>query len=231
MSVIYMAIKIIGIIYPVKGWKTMVLRIPHRDAAAEVKVMKRTKAETAETRKRIVKVAAQEFRRNGISGTGVADIMSAAGLTHGGFYRHFESKDHLLAEACEASMKALVQSAADAAAGGHRAFLKHLEEFLSAENRDDSLGGCPLVAMGNELARADKATRHVASDGFKQLVAIIAKQEFVKDTRSAKAYAVFTLSAMIGAVTMSRIMDDRKLSDLILEATKDCLANLQPKPQ
>src|SRR5260221_12464093 len=66
--------------------------------------MKRSKQETAETRKRIVETAATEFRRNGIEGTGLADLMGAAGLTHGGFYRHFDSKDHLLAESCAAAV-------------------------------------------------------------------------------------------------------------------------------
>src|ERR1700722_19819358 len=115
--------------------------------------MKKSKAETAITRKRIVQVAAQEFRRKGIQQTGVADIMAAAGLTQGGFYRHFESKDQLIAEACAASMAKLVESAATAAQSSEEAFLIHIEKFLSCANRDDWLGGCPLVFVGSELAR------------------------------------------------------------------------------
>jgi TetR/AcrR family transcriptional repressor of nem operon len=72
--------------------------------------MKRSKQETAETRKRIVETAATEFRRNGIDGTGLADLMGAAGLTHGGFYRHFDSKDHLVAESCAAAVDSVVES-------------------------------------------------------------------------------------------------------------------------
>src|ERR1700722_12643480 len=107
--------------------------------------MKKSKAETAITRKRIVQVAAQEFRRKGIQQTGVADVMAAAGLTQGGFYRHFASKDQLVAEACAASMSDLVQAADAAVEAGDDAFLKHVENFLSCKNRDDWLGGCPLV--------------------------------------------------------------------------------------
>src|SRR5258708_39327308 len=72
--------------------------------------MKRSKHETAETRKRIVETAATEFRRNGIDGTGLADLMGAAGLTHGGFYRHFYSKDHLVAESCAAAVDSVFES-------------------------------------------------------------------------------------------------------------------------
>jgi TetR/AcrR family transcriptional regulator, transcriptional repressor for nem operon len=67
--------------------------------------MKKSKLEAAETRRRIVKTAAAEFRRNGIHATGLSDVMAAAGLTHGGFYRHFDSKDELVAEACAAAME------------------------------------------------------------------------------------------------------------------------------
>src|SRR5260221_13930201 len=72
--------------------------------------MKRSKQETAETRKRIVETAATQFRRNGIDGTGLADLMGAAGLTHGGFYRHFYSKDHLVAESCATAVDSVVES-------------------------------------------------------------------------------------------------------------------------
>jgi TetR/AcrR family transcriptional repressor of nem operon len=191
--------------------------------------MKKSKVETAETRKRILEVAAQAFKSNGINGTGVSEIMAAAGLTHGGFYRHFASKEQLVAEACAASMDVLVQSAETASAGGRNAFLKHLHEFLSAGYRDNSLGGCPLVAMGSELVRSDADTRHAASQGFQELVEIIAKWNLVQDTASAKDGAIFTLTSMIGAVTMSRIIDDPALSDRILRVARKRLADPSKK--
>jgi TetR/AcrR family transcriptional repressor of nem operon len=122
-------------------------------------------------------------------------------------------------------MDVLVESAEAAAEGGDATFLKHLQEFLSAEYRDDSLGGCPLVAMGSELARADTKTRRVASQGFQDLVDIIAKRNRLAGAQSAKADAIFTLSSMIGAVTMARIMDDPQLSDQILAIARKRLAN------
>lgn len=193
--------------------------------------MRKSKAETAETRKRIVNVASQVFKCNGIHATGVSEIMAAAGLTHGGFYRHFESKEQLVAEACAVSMEELVGAAEIAVNGGEEAFLKHVQEFLSSEYRDDRLGGCPLVAMGSELARADADTRRAASSGFEGLIDLIAKRSRFKDPGAAKADAIFTLSSMIGAVTMSRIVDDPELSDLILESTRTRLLELSTGPK
>ena len=187
--------------------------------------MKKSKAETANTRKRILEVAARAFKNNGMHATGVAEIMAAAGLTHGGFYRHFSSKEELIAEACGASMRILVESAAAAVEGGPESFLNHIEDFLSAGYRDDTLGGCPLVAMGSELVRADARTRRAVSQGFEQLIDIVAKWMPDDDAQTATANAMFTLSSMIGAVTMSRIVDNRELSDQILDVAKKRLAN------
>lgn len=193
--------------------------------------MKKSKAETAETRKRIIEVAAQAFKSKGITATGVAEIMSAAGLTHGAFYRHFASKEQLVAEACATSMEVLIESAEVAAEGGQAAFLKHLEDFLSGECRDDTLGGCPLVAMGSELVRADPQTRRAASQGFEQLIDIVARWTPAEDLAAAKDEAMFRLSAMVGAVTISRILDNPELSDRVLSVTKQRLTDQLAKPR
>jgi TetR/AcrR family transcriptional repressor of nem operon len=182
--------------------------------------MRKSKADTAETRKRIIGVAQQTFKSRGIHATGVAEIMAAAGLTHGAFYRHFSSKEQLVAEACAASMETLVESAELAATGGDVTYLKHLENFLSNQYRDNRLSGCPLVAIGSELVRADVDTRRAASQGYQDLIDIMATRSTFKDSDAAKEDAIFILSSMIGAVTMARIVDDPDLSDLILEATK-----------
>lgn len=191
--------------------------------------MKKSKEETAQTRKRIIEVAAQEFRRHGIHETGVAEVMAAAGLTQGGFYRHFESKDHLVTEACAMSMQNLVDAAKAAIASGDEGFLQHVEKFLSGENCENWLEGCPLVFIGSELARADMKTRRAASQGYRQLVDVIANDAKYKDSPDARAEAIFMLSAMIGAVTLARIVDDKKLSDQILEETKRHISGLLKK--
>jgi TetR/AcrR family transcriptional repressor of nem operon len=186
--------------------------------------MKKSKAETALTRKRIVEVASQAFKTNGIQATGVAEIMQSAGLTHGAFYRHFESKEQLVAEACGAGMDVLVESAR-AAAESDAAFRKHVESVLSAEYRDDCLGGCPLTAMGSELVRADPETRKIVSEGYKELISALSKRGPHQGTKTAEADAVFTLCSMVGAITMSRIVDDPRSSAQILDVARRRLVN------
>jgi TetR/AcrR family transcriptional regulator, transcriptional repressor for nem operon len=193
--------------------------------------VKKSKAETAETRKRIVKVASEVFRSNGINATGVSEIMSAVGLTHGGFYRHFDSKEQLVAEACAESLEVLAEGYGAAADKGEMAFLKVLEHYLSAEYRDSNECACPLVANGSELARADKEIRQVATRGFENLIEIIAKRYRANGSPTAKADALFTLTAMIGAGTMARVVDDPELSDQIFQVTRKRLASRAGKPQ
>lgn len=178
--------------------------------------MRKSKAETEETRRRIVDLAARAFRRNGIATTGVAEIMAAAGLTHGGFYRHFGSKDQLVAEACSAGLGSMVESYRSASEGGRDAFVERLRSSLTPAYRDDRSGGCPLVAMGSELARGDVATRRAASSGFRELVDEIARWLPAKSGREARDDAIAVLTGMIGAVTMSRVVDDEDLSARIL---------------
>ncbi|MFS8974484.1 TetR/AcrR family transcriptional regulator [Cupriavidus necator] len=181
--------------------------------------MKKSKAETAETHKRIVEIAAQTFKKKGIDATGVAEIMVAAGLTHGAFYRHFASKDALVAEAAGASMDVFVEAAQAAAAKGPSAFVKYLQDYLTSEFRDGVLGGCPVIQMGSELARADTSVREGIAKGLKQLIDIAVKLAGDKPGASVQDDAIFMLSALIGAVTMSRLMDDPAFSERVLQVT------------
>ncbi|AUT66136.1 TetR/AcrR family transcriptional regulator [Paraburkholderia terrae] len=182
--------------------------------------MKKSKAETAETHKRIVAVAAKAFKEKGIAATGVAEIMSTAGLTHGAFYRHFSSKEALVAEAAALSIEVFVEAAEAAAAKGPPSFLKYLRGYLTSEVRDGVLGGCPVVQMGSELARADATTREGVSNGLRQLIDIAVKMSGDAAGASAEDDAIFTLSASIGAITMARLFDDPKFSDRIVNITK-----------
>ena len=190
--------------------------------------MKKSKVETAKTRRRIVETAAREFRRNGINATGLADVMAAAGLTHGGFYRHFESKDQLVGEACAAGLEFVVESAEAAArvCDGKRGFEAIVDNYLALAHRNDRCDGCPLAGLGSELARADDETRAAASAGFLALVDVLAKQIRRRKPEVAKSDALFALSAMVGAVTLSRIVADSDLSAAILRDTKRHLASV-----
>lgn len=181
--------------------------------------MRKSRAETADTRRRIVEVAAREFRAKGIGATGVADLMSEAGLSHGGFYRHFESKDQLVAEACESALSEIVAKL-EAVAGenkGKDAFKSIIDAYVSMSHRDNAAHGCPLAGMGSELAHADEQTRDAASHGFDELVDVLAKRSGRRNPDVARSEAVFALSAMIGAVTMARIIEDPDVSKSVLQ--------------
>lgn len=180
--------------------------------------MRKSKQEAAQTRQRIVAAAAAEFRRNGITETGLPDLMAAAGLTHGGFYRHFQSKDQLVAEACAAAADSFTKTIA--AVVSHRGKRNGLEAiaaaYRSANHRDDRSRGCPFAALGSELVRADENTRAVATEGLLKIVDLIARQLGGMRPDVAKRRALVAFSTMVGALTLARMVTDPKLSTLLL---------------
>src|SRR5712691_12154767 len=108
--------------------------------------MRKSKQEAAVTRQRIIMAAAAAFRKNGIAGTGLSDLMAAAGLTHGGFYRHFDSKDQIVAEAFTAAAKSLAeQLAASASKKSQLGLKKIVETYLSAAHKDEPADGSPVA--------------------------------------------------------------------------------------
>src|SRR6267142_4633331 len=136
--------------------------------------MRKSKQEAAETRERIVHMAAHEFGQHGIAETGLADVMSAAGLTHGGFDKHFDSKDQLVAEAIEESLDSLWLTLEKAR--GDAALETIVKEYVSRAHRDNTQQVCPLAALGSELQRADERPRDVASLGILRLIALLEKR-------------------------------------------------------
>lgn len=184
--------------------------------------MKKSKAETAETRRRIVEIASQAFRTQGIEATGIAAIMAAAGLTHGGFYRHFSSKEELVAEAVAMSLEQLVLESEHAANQGAEAALNHALEYLSPGSRDNVGRSCTFAAAGSELVRADGKTRRIASAAFKRTLEGLAPF-MAADSGDRVAAAISVLTNMIGALTMARLVDDPMLSNRILEVTRQRL--------
>jgi TetR/AcrR family transcriptional regulator, transcriptional repressor for nem operon len=185
--------------------------------------MRRSKQEAAVTRQRIVEAAAASFRKNGIAGTGLSDLMAAAGLTHGGFYRHFASKDQVVTEACTAAAESLVeQLAASAAKKSRQRGLKAIvENYLSASHRDEPADGCPIAALGSEIARGDERTRVAATQALLRFVEVIASCFGKTPPDVARRRAMVAAATMIGALTLSRIVTDSELSaDILREAAK-----------
>ncbi len=184
--------------------------------------MRKSREEAAKTRQRIVAAAASEFRRNGIVATGLSDLMAAAGLTHGGFYKHFESKDEIVAEACAEAVGSMTEmltavASEEPSKGGLEAVVG---TYLSTAHRDDPSHGCPLAALGSEIARCDEKTRAAATEGFLKLVDIIGGH-FGKTTPvAARRRALTAASTMIGALTMARIATDPELAAEILRVVR-----------
>ena len=146
--------------------------------------MRVSREQAAENRRRIVDAAARLFRDKGFDGVGVDAIMKSAGLTHGGFYGHFESKNDLAVEACTRALdtsvqkwNALIETAADP--------LKAItESYLSVRHRDRPGDGCVISALGTDVARQDKSVRRVVTKGLEDLVDRFGVHEMLISTRA-----------------------------------------------
>src|SRR6266478_7997422 len=137
--------------------------------------MRKSREEAAATRERIVDAAAREFRQNGIAETGLNDLMQTAGLTHGGFYKHFESKDQVVGEAVKRSFEQMLASMESSAEvkTPEAALSTLVTKYLSANHRDCVGEACPLSSLGTDLRRADKHTGDAATDGLKAVIALV----------------------------------------------------------
>jgi TetR/AcrR family transcriptional repressor of nem operon len=172
------------------------------------------------THERIVEAAARAIRRSGYSGTGVADIMKDAGLTHGGFYAHFDSREAMLAEAADRagaeSVATLERIAADAPP--EKALQTLIRGYLSKEHLEGAETGCPMAALGSEMPRQAPEVRRAATRRIKEAIDLVARQlpEWGKPGAHEKALA--TLSTMVGAMVLARAVDDPKLSDAFRSA-------------
>jgi TetR/AcrR family transcriptional repressor of nem operon len=185
--------------------------------------MRKSRAETAKTRERIVKAASAQFAADGISDAALARVMAAAGLTHGGFYRHFASKDQLALEACSQTVLSLIASLESLINGKPReqALGLLVGRYVSRAHRDEPRTGCPLAALGSELARRDTGTRHAAMEGFLQLSRLIASHLETVPSRKRAEMSMAIVSAMVGAIILARIAPDSRTSDSVLVATRD----------
>lgn len=167
------------------------------------------------THERIVSVAARAIRRSGYGGTGVADIMKEAGLTHGAFYAHFDSREAMLAEA---AARACAESAAAAAAvvaklPAGEALDAMLAAYLSKAHVAQVEAGCPLAALGSETARQTPEVRRVATRHIKEMIDLLARQSPDWGQPGAHERAMVTLSTMVGALLLARAVDEPELSD------------------
>ncbi|MEO5822136.1 MAG: TetR/AcrR family transcriptional regulator [Vicinamibacteraceae bacterium] len=181
--------------------------------------MKVTREQAANNRERIVETAAELFRERGFEGIGVADLMKAAGLTHGGFYGHFASKEDLIAEA---SARALMRSLADFGKVAERAPGDPLsavaDTYLTSRHRDNPGTGCLLAALGPDVSRQGPAVRRSVTDYVRGAVDLLTTMVQGKSNAARRQKALGTYATLVGTMVMARAVDDRALSQEILNA-------------
>jgi TetR/AcrR family transcriptional repressor of nem operon len=174
--------------------------------------MRVTREKAAENRERIIASAARLFREKGFDGVGVDAIMEDAGLTHGGFYRHFRSKEDLAAEAVARCFAVNTEGQKP-----HDSLCDLVSAYLSPAHRDDPGGGCVLAALGGDIARQGPKVRRRMTDYVRQSIERLAGR---RAGAARRRRAIATLSGLVGGLVLARAVDDPALSDEILAAAK-----------
>lgn len=185
----------------------------------KIKPNTRTAAKMA-THERIVAVAARAIRRSGYHGTGVADIMKEAGLTHGAFYAHFDSRESMLAEAAGRACTESASTLAGVVAGSPpKSSLAHmLRAYVSREHLEHVEQGCPLISLGSETPRQAPEVRRVATRHIKEMIDLVARQSPDWGQPGAHEQALVTVATMVGTMLLARAVDEPALSDRLLKA-------------
>jgi TetR/AcrR family transcriptional regulator, transcriptional repressor for nem operon len=173
------------------------------------------------THERIVEVASRAIRRTGYGGTGVADIMKEAGLTHGGFYAHFVSREAMLAEAADragaAGVAAMERIAA--AAPPQKALEAMLRAYLSTAHVEGTENGCAVAALGSEMPRQVPEVRRATTRRIKEMIDLVARQSPNWGQPGAHDHALVLVATMVGTLLLARAVDDPKLSDALRRAS------------
>ena len=175
-----------------------------------------SQAQKKENHKRIIAVAAKRFREAGLDGLGVAAIMKEAGLTHGGFYAHFGSRDDMVAQTLEFAF--LEDEERLSRAMGRRggpSLDAFLEVYLSPAHRDTPGQGCTLAAVACEAARKDETVKRLFQSRIATYATKLAPQLGLTEEQM-----LMVLSAVAGALVLSRTVEDKAMSDRILEGTR-----------
>lgn len=188
-------------------------------------VMRYEKTHKERTKHRIVSSASVELRKRG-SGLSIPDLMKAAGLTHGGFYAHFDSRAHFLREALHftmdqtnARLNSLFEHASDQ--DGVAAISAH---YLSVLHRDNPGDGCALPIFAPEVAKQNKASRAAFAAKLEDMIAVVTRAYKSRPPEEARRLAVATISTLVGSLTLSRACAGAQLSDEILEAGRVAIA-------
>ena len=181
--------------------------------------MRVSREKAAQNRQRIIEVAAKLFRERGFDGIGVADLMKSAGLTHGGFYGNFESKEDLMMQAATHALEGSFDRFKNVAdRGGKNALSIVASTYLSSGHRDQPGEGCAMAALGAEAARHDSPLRAVFRKSVQSMVELLTQLVPGKSKRAKRERALATFASMVGAMVLARAVDDAELSDEVLRS-------------
>ncbi|MGH8507240.1 MAG: TetR/AcrR family transcriptional regulator [Gammaproteobacteria bacterium] len=191
--------------------------------------MRRSREDAARTRQEIVKAAATLLRERGLHGVSVADLMSEIGLTHGGFYTHFESKEALMSEAMEAAFS-------ESMSGWHRVlasaktksgFASLVDLYLGEKHLRDPKTGCAVPALGSEIARASTVVQESVAKGINDMIEVFSEQINDVSPERKKERAIATVAGLVGAMVMARCVRDEPTARSYLQATRNQLLGTQ----
>jgi TetR/AcrR family transcriptional repressor of nem operon len=174
--------------------------------------MRVSKQQMAEHRQKILEAASRLFRERGFDDVSVAEVMKAAGLTHGGFYGHFKSKDDLISQA--------LTHALDDARADDAQLPQFIARYVSSEHCQNIAGGCAIAALGVETARQGPEARAAMTAGLRRRLELFTERSAGKGPKEKRRAAIGTSAAMLGAVILARLADDPQLSDEILSQTR-----------
>ena len=186
-------------------------------------IVAKARSKKEETRERILRAAARAIRKHGYEGVGVAEVMKEAGLTHGGFYAHFESRDALLAAAADQAGAESIEhlTRALAAAKPGRELTALVDAYLSDGHLAAPEQGCLIAAAGSEVPRQQTEVRRAANRRIKDLIGLIERQ-FPEWGRSAAHDKAMGIAAtLVGAMVLARAVDDAQLSNRIRKAARE----------
>lgn len=196
--------------------------------------MRYEKGHKDETRRRIVETAARRFRKDGIEATGIAGLMAEAGLTHGGFYAHFPSKEELVRSAVDVALTGATAEHAIAAAAARAEGGDGLEiivrRYLSRTHRDHPETGCAIATLAAELARSSNETRAIFARDTGDLVELIAGELPDPASADARTRAAMVLALMVGTLQLARGAPDAAASDALLAAGRQAALTLARQP-
>jgi TetR/AcrR family transcriptional regulator, transcriptional repressor for nem operon len=191
--------------------------------------MRVSRVQAAENRQIVINVASRLFRSRGFDGIGLKDLMKGAGLTQGAFYKQFASKEDLAAQASRRALESASRRwSAAAAANPKNPLAAVIAFYLSAEHREEKMDGCPIVALGSDAARQGSDVKESFEAGIREYLELLGSWVGDADGEEPSGKAMAVLSTMVGAVVLSRAVNDKRLSKQFLQAAAESVLKGSP---